>query len=438
MDLLLHGGTIVPVDPARSVFAGDVLIREGYVVGVGPDLSAQAIKPALSVDVRGMAVLPAFVQSRVQLAHTLFRNSVDGTGSATEVTWRREAALSADAVRAAARLGAAGLLLSGTTSVLDVGSVRHTEALFEAARDLGLRFTSGKIMFEASADRPAPLQESSRAALAEAERLRKVWHRSAGGRLRYAYAPYDVQCCSEELLVEVIGRARAAGCLLHVRAAETSAAVDEVRSKFGSDPIAHLHEVGLTGRDVVLAHCVWLTAREQKLLRESNTSVAHCPMADLRSAAGVAKVPELVAQGVRVSLGAGGAPHASCLDLFETLRATALIHRVRASSSTLTPYQLIEMATLRGAEALGLDQELGSLAAGKRADVIVVDLRGVHVRPAGDVLSALVYACRGSDVRHVLIDGQFAVRDGVLQTADLAAIHDEAERAAVALRRRSG
>ncbi|MBN2359994.1 MAG: amidohydrolase family protein, partial [Deltaproteobacteria bacterium] len=273
---------------------------------------------------------------------------------------------------------------------------------------------------------------------AEAERLRKVWHKSASGRLRYAYAPYDVRCCSEELLIEVIGRARAAGCLLHVRAAESSTAVEGVRSQFSSDPIAHLHEVGLTGRDVVLAHCVWLTAREQKLLRESSTSVAHCPLADLRSAAGIAKIPELVAQGVRVSLGAGGAPYAGCLDLFETLRATALIHRVRATSSALTPYQLIEMATIRGAEALGLDQELGSLAVGKRADVVVVDLRGVHARPAGDALTALVYACRGCDVRHVLVDGQFAVRDGVLQTADLVAIHDEAERAATALRRRNG
>ena len=439
MDLLITGGVVLPMDAARSSYLGDVLVRDGRVFAVGPDLVAQASRPHQRLDARGHAVLPSFTQTHLHLAHTLFGGLCDQVPGHTwqrERVWRMDAALTPEMVRAAARLGMASLLLSGTTTVLDFGTLRHVEALFEAGREMGLRLTSGKVMLGAPLGRGAGKGESPRAALSEAERLRRKWHGAAGGRLRYAYAPHDALSCPEELLVELIGRARGGSCLMQCRAAETSQEVEEVRARFGADTISHLHEIGLTGVDVVLAHCVWLTAREQKLLKESKTRVSHCPVSNLRLGAGVAKAPELVGQGVQVSLGMDSAATTGTLDLFEAMRATALIHRTRVGVKSLSPLEVLEMATIRGADAVGLGQEIGSLEAGKRADLIIVDLQGVHARSAPDAESALVFACRGADVRHVLIDGRFVVRDHELLPLDVAVIGDDAERAAALLRRK--
>jgi 5-methylthioadenosine/S-adenosylhomocysteine deaminase len=284
---------------------------------------------------------------------------------------------------------------------------------------------------------PAGLRESTRESIDESVRLAKAWHGAARGRLRYALGPRFALSCSDELLRAVAARARELGVRVHTHASESSAECDAVRQRTGQDNVAYLHSLGLTGPHCTFAHCVWLTSDEQRILRETGTVVCHCPSSNLKLASGIAKIPELLEDGVHVCLGADAAPCNNNLDLFLEMRLAALIHKPRAGALAMRPQAVLEMATLGGARALGLEAELGSIEPGKRADLTVLDLRSPHAMPAGDdVVAAIVYSASSADVRHVVIDGRVVMRDRELLTLDLpgvlAAAAEQARRLAVA------
>src|SRR5690606_11515039 len=206
---------------------------------------------------------------------------------------------------------------------------------------------------------------------------------------------------------------------IHTHASENPTECDVVRQKTGRDNVAYFHDLGMTGPHCTFAHCVWLTAEEQRILRETGTVVCHCPGRNLKLASGIARIPELLEAGIHLCLGADGAPCNNNLDMFTELRLAALIHKPRSGPLAMPAEKALEMATLGGARALGLQDEIGSLEVGKRADIAVVDLQGVHVVPeAEQVHSQLVYSSRASDVRHVLVGGRQVVSDGRLLTLD--------------------
>jgi cytosine/adenosine deaminase-related metal-dependent hydrolase len=184
------------------------------------------------------------------------------------------------------------------------------------------------------------------------------------------------------------------------------------------DNIAYLHSLGLTGPDVTLAHCVWLSAEERALLAGTSTHVCHCPSANLKLASGTALVPELLAEGINLCLGADGAACNNNLDMFQEMRLAALIHAPRVGAGALPPERVLEMATLGGARALGLEAEIGSVEQEKRADLTILDLSASHAIPAANIFSQIVYSARASDVVHVLVDGQILMQDRELLTLD--------------------
>jgi cytosine/adenosine deaminase-related metal-dependent hydrolase len=376
--------------------------------------------------------MPGLVQSHVHTCQTLARGRADDLELLDwlrRVVWPYEAALTRADVAAAARLACTELLAGGTTAILDMGTVHHTEALFEAARDSGLRATIGKAMMDETAEGiPSGLRERTGDSLEESDRLCREWHGRCGGRLRYAYAPRFVLSCTDELLREVGVRARALAARVHTHASENRAELDEVRRRKGRDNVVHLHELGLSGKDVCLAHCVWLSAEEQELLAATGTHLLHCPSSNLKLASGLAAIPELAERGVAISLGADGAPCNNNLDGFLEMRLAALIHKPRGGPTAMRAAEVLEFATMGGARALGLEQQIGSLELGKRADVIAVDLSGPHVTPSEsiDAASLAVYACRASDVRTVLVDGRVVIRDRRFHTLDVLAVIAEA------------
>jgi len=288
------------------------------------------------------------------------------------------------------------------------------------ARDAGLRATIGKAMMDTGDGVPPGLLESTRASLDESAALCRAWHGAAEGRLRYAYAPRFALSCTEDLLHEVAAQARQLGARIHTHASENRDEVAAVARERGDANIAYLQRVGLTGPDVGLAHCVWLEERERGILAETATQLLHCPSSNLKLASGVAEVPELLGQGVQVSLGADGAPCNNNLDGFLEMRLAALVHKPRVGPQAMPARQVVRMATLGGARALGIDGDVGSLEVGKRADLIVVDTGGPHVSPSESPYSTLVYACRATDVRHVVVDGRVVVRGRNLLTLDAA------------------
>lgn len=426
VDLLLTNGTVVTMNREREVLAGaDVLIQDGRVARVGRNLRIRGGGIRV-LDVTGQVVLPGFIHGHLHACQTLFRNRADGLELLDwlrERIWPFEAAHDADSMRASADLTFAELIRSGATAALDMGSVRHYDAVFESARDCGFRLTGGKAMMD-SPELPATLRESTEDAIAGSLELLERWHGAQEGRLRYALTPRFVLSCTERLLREVARLARDKGVRIHTHASENRTECDVVRKLTGQDNIAYFHALGLTGPHLTLAHCVWPTDEELRLLRDTRTVVCHCPGSNLKLASGLAPVPEMLEAGVSVCLGADGAACNNNLDMFTEMRLAALIHKPRVGPRGMSAEHVLEMATLGGARALGLEEELGSLEPGKRADITIVDLTDLHASPADpqDVLSPLVYAARASDVVHVLVGGRPVLKDRALVTLDAAAV----------------
>ncbi len=412
----LRGGVLLTLDGTARVMRGDLYIQEGRIAALGESLiSPPGVK---IVDCQGCVVLPGLVQAHVHLCQTLCRGRADDLPL---LAWLRqrvlpyEAALSEQDLILAAQIGCAELLLGGTTTILDMGTVRHQDALCQAVAAIGLRATMGKAMMDLGEDLPAALHETTHDSLREADALCRRWHGAADGRLRYAYAPRFALSCSDELMrgvgERIAEKRPEAAVLVHTHAAEQLEEVALVQARYGQGNAAALKSLGLFGPRAVLAHCVHLDTSEIAELATSGTHVAHCPSSNLKLGSGIARVVELLAAGVNVALGSDGAPCNNRLDGFAELRLGALLQKGRCGSAALPAPKALEMATLGGARALGLAQEIGSLCVGKRADIAVVDLASVAMLPEHSPLSALVYAVTASDVRHVLVDGRLLVQD---------------------------
>jgi cytosine/adenosine deaminase-related metal-dependent hydrolase len=434
LDLLIADGTVVTMNPAREVLLGsDVLVQGGRIAQVGRRLSRG--KGALRVlDATHHAVLPGFVHGHLHVCQTLFRNQADGLALLEwlrERIWPLEAAHDERSMRASADLAFAELIKGGSTAALDMGTVRHTDVIFESARDCGFRLTGGKAMMDLGEGLPAPLRESAAESMAESLRLIKSWHQTQGGRLRYALAPRFALSCSQELLRAVASESRQVSVRIHTHASENASECEAVRLRTGRENVDYLHWLGLTGPEVTLAHCVWLTHGERGVLRDTQTRVCHCPSSNLKLASGLAQIPEMIGDGVQVALGADGAACNNNLDMFMEMRLAALIHKPRVGPASMSPLQVLEMATLGGARALGLEAEIGSIEVGKRADLAIVSLDGAHAQPSSpDVAGQLVYSGRSADVRHVLIDGQMVMSQRQLLTLDEEAVTAKARREA--------
>jgi cytosine/adenosine deaminase-related metal-dependent hydrolase len=427
------------MDPRRRIVDADVLVEAGTITAIG---GRPVPKPAPQViDCTGMVLLPGLVQAHIHLCQTLFRGLADDLALEAWLAkriWPLEAAHTEESVYWSAMLGAAELLLGGTTAVLDMETVRHTGAAFEALESIGLRATAGKCLMDAPSSPPS-LREPTERALQESADLCAKWHGAAGGRLRYCFAPRFVPSCTGPLLRAVSDLAERAGAVIHTHAAETPVELQIVKRDTGNDELSYLDSVGISGPRTALAHCVWVDKEGIARLARQRTNVVHCPSSNLKLGSGIAPIPEMLAAGCRVGIGADGAPCNNRLDAFTEMRLAALIQKPRLGPEALPAAQALELATLGGARALGLETEIGSVEVGKRADLIVLDLDGPHAQPAeADLISRIVYSARAADVRHVVVDGRLVVKDGVLKTASPEEIRRAANAQARRLRRAVG
>lgn len=419
------------MDPERRVMLGDVWVKKGRIIAVGTRRRPRG--KVTRIDARGCIVMPGLVQSHVHLCQTLFRGHADDLPLLDWLRkriWPYEAAHDRPSLRASARLGLAEMLLSGTTSILDMGTVHHHDVVFESMNESGIRGLSGKAMMDRGRNMPAGLRETTNASLEESHRLCERWHGAADGRLGYAYAPRFVLSCSETLVREV---AKAVGdregVLMHSHAAEHAEERKAVKKALGRDDIDALASWGFEGPQAVLAHGVQLRLGEMKRMGRAGTRVVHCPSANLKLASGIANVTAMRAAGMRVGIGADGAPCNNRMDPWTELRSAALLAKVRNENAAAFPAaDVLELATCEGAKVLGLEDEIGSLEVGKAADIIVVERQGLHTVPGGDVYSDLVYATRAPDVRDVLINGELIVRDRELRTLDVNKIRRDARK----------
>jgi len=416
--LAIRGGTLVTMDAKRTVALGDLLIDDaGRIEAIAAPDGAQPANR--SIDATGRVVVPGLVQAHVHLCQTLFRGLAEERPLLSwlrERIWPLEAAHDPDSLRASARLGIAELLLGGTTTILDMGTVAHTDTLFETAAAAGIRYTGGKAMMDTGDGVPAGLLETTAATLKESDRLAQKWHGAEAGRLRYAYCPRFALTCTLDLLRSVAVRARAEDMLVHTHASEQRAETELVRKQFGASNIALLADLGLANANACLAHCVWPEPEELDKLATTGASVVHCPSCNLKLGSGIAPVVDYLDRGINVALGSDGAASNNRLDGWEELRLAALLATCRGGPDALPAADAFELATVGGARAMGLDAEIGSLETGKQADLAIVDLRAPHAVGPEDVYTRLVYSACAGDVRTVLVGGRVLVDEGVPTT----------------------
>lgn len=310
------------------------------------------------------------------------------------------------------------MMLAGTTTILDMGTVHHYDAVFDACARAGIRVFGGKAMMDDGSGVPKGLRESTKESLRESDRLRETWTGKGDGRLGYAYAPRFILSCTETLFRGTAERSNATGALLHSHVAEHPDERVAVKKALGDDDLAILRAWGFSGPRTLLAHGVQIRDDEAAALAKDGTRIVHCPSANLKLGSGIARVHELDARGVQLALGADGAPCNNNLDPWVELRHAALLAKVRTSTTALPAERAFRLATIDGARALGLGDVTGSLEVGKRADIVVIRTDGPHVEPCGDVYSRLVYACTSRDVMHVMVDGRLVVKHGEHQLLD--------------------
>lgn len=416
-NLLLTGAQIVTMNSAGAILRGDLLIENGRITSIG-SVEAPGI-PAL--DCRDLIILPGFVQTHVHLCQTLLRGQADDLALLEWLqkrVWPLEAAMDEAAMRASVRLGIAELIKTGTTTLLDMGSVRHYDVVFEELEKSGLRAIGSKCMMDHRDTVPAELLERTQESLRDTEQLGMRWHGRDENRLQAAVCPRFAVSCTDTLLQQAADLAREKGYLLHTHASENSGETQLIRERTGEGNVAFLHDCGFSGGDTVLAHCIWLEDEEVGILTETQTAVAHCPSSNLKLASGIAAVPDYLQRGIRVGLGADGAPCNNNLDMFVEMRLAALIHKLRFGATAMPAAQVIRMATQGGARALGLGRVTGSVEPGKRADLIGIRRNTIHTQPATDVYGQLVYATSSRDVILNIVDGRVLLKNGELTGFD--------------------
>jgi 5-methylthioadenosine/S-adenosylhomocysteine deaminase len=318
-----------------------------------------------------------------------------------------------------------------------MGTVREEDAVFEAMAESGIRGSSGKAMMDRGRGVPKGLRETRQESLRESEALHARW--TGKGRLGYAFAPRFILSCTERLLGETAELASSLGAIVHSHAAEHRGELDEVRAQYGKGDVDVLASLGISGPRTVLAHGVQLTAAQKRSCARRGTRFVHCPSANLKLASGIADVVSMRAAGMLVGIGADGAPCNNRMDPLTELRSAALLAKgLRRDAAALPAMDALAMLTIDGARVLGLDDRIGSIEIGKRADVAVVAIDGPHAEPGGDPVARLVYSACAADVRHVLVDGDVVVQHGEHRIFDRDRVIADARREAKKLVARAG
>ncbi|HBV88363.1 MAG TPA: N-ethylammeline chlorohydrolase [Desulfosporosinus sp.] len=422
MRILFKNATIVTMNAEREIIMGDLLVDGSQIVAVGGVIEQPADQV---IELNGDLLIPGLIQTHIHLCQTLFRGQADDLELLDwlrQRVWPLEGGHDPESLYDSALLGIGELFLGGTTTIVDMETVHHTEHAFEAILSTGLRALSGKVMMDdCNGDLPPSLQEKTDVSIQESVDLFEKYNGKGNGRLEVAFTPRFVISCTDTLLKEVSRLAKEKNAFVHTHASENRSEIQVVESTRGMRNIVYLDKVGLTGPKLILAHCIWLDEAEKEILVQTKTRISHCPSSNLKLASGIAPIPELMKRGAEVSLSADGAPCNNNLDGFREMRHAALIQKPLHGPTAMPAREVFEMATLGGARAIGHEHDLGSLEVGKKADLAVVSLQGLHTWPNEhvDVYSQLVYQAVSSDVRLTMVDGQIVMKDRQLLTIDV-------------------
>lgn len=417
VDLVVRGGTIVTIDERGSVIEdGAVAVERGRIVAVGKRADIdKSYTGRETIEARGRIVMPGLINGHTHVPMTLFRGLADDLDLnewLTKFIFPAEAKnVTEDFVRVGTRLGLAEMIRGGTTTYCDM--YYFEDAIADETAKAGVRGVLGETVI----DFPVADNKTFAEGLAYSEKFIEKWRGHA--LITPAIAPHAPYTVSEEHLKAVRDLSNRLRATIVIHVAETRKEVEDVTRDHGASPVAYLARIGFLYDRVIAAHTVHLTTEEIELLKRLGVGAVHNPQSNMKLASGVARVPEMLRADVALGLGTDGAASNNDLDMWEEMDTAAKLHKLTTNDPRVVPArEVLEMATIRGARALHLEREIGSLERGKRADLIVVDMDALNQTPMYNVYSHLVYATKAADVRTVVIEGRVVMRDRRLLTLD--------------------
>ena len=413
--ILIKDALIVTMNSNLEVLKGNILIQDGKIEQAG---TVTDMNECDVFEAGEYIIVPGLIQTHVHLCQALFRNLADDLSLLDWLTKKIlpfENKHTPESLSISTRLALAELIKSGTTTIMDFGTVKHQQVIFEELAASGMRAFAGKTMMD-KGDMPKDMKEKTGESLAESEALANRWHNYDNGRLKYAFAPRFALTCSEELMIESGKLAKKFNTLLHTHASENREETRLVMDQFGERNILLFDKLGLADKNLCLAHCIWTDEKEIGLLKEREIKVLHCPSANLKLGSGIAPIPAYIQQGVYVSIGADGAPCNNNMDVFNEMRLASLIQKPIHGPETMPAVEAFKLATINGARALGLENTIGSIEPGKAADLTFVRNSKVHSIPYENIYSKLVYSTHSTDVEHVMVNGKWILQDKQLIT----------------------
>lgn len=426
-DMLVQADIIVTQDADRRVIEdGAIAIDGGIIREVGPRAELAARWQAAQTKNLGRRlVLPGLINAHTHASMTVFRGVADDLPLMTWLTehiWPVEKALTGEIIRFGALLACAEMIRTGTTCFCDMYLIE--EQVARAVDEAGLRAVLGEGIFAFPS--PAYAKTEDAWPLIEDMHARYKGH----ARIRTAIMPHAVYTTTPEILRRSWELAQAHGCVWKTHLAESSTETRTSLEQFDRRPLEYLESLGISGPRCVFAHCVDLTAEEMARMAEAGMHVAHCPQSNMKLTSGIARVEDLRKAGVNVCLGTDGAASNNDLNMFQEMNSAALLQKVHAMDPTALGAQaVLDMATVNGARALAWD-ELGSLAAGKAADLVALDLSQPNLMPLYNPVSHLAYAASGHEVCLTMVGGKVLYEDGRYTTLDMDGLAREAARVA--------
>jgi 5-methylthioadenosine/S-adenosylhomocysteine deaminase len=430
-DILVTNGTVLTFDPDDTeIKNGVVAIAKDTITAVGPDDEFGDWSVSHVVDANGGIIMPGLINSHTHAAMTCFRGLADDLQLMTWLNdhiFPAEAKLDEHKVFWGALLACAEMIMSGTTCFCDM--YLYENAVARAAKEAGVRAVVGEVLYDFDSPNYGPIENGFK----YTQTLIDTW--KGDPLVNIAVEPHSTYLCAPELLKRAFNLAQAFNLPLVIHLAESKSEVEQIRKRYGRTPVEHLAELDVLAPNVLACHCVELTSNDITLLQRFDVKVAHNVESNMKLASGVAPIPCLLKEGICVGLGTDGCASNNDLDLFLEMDTVAKLHKVKTLDPTaMDARTVLRMATIQGARALGLNESIGSLEHGKKADLIIIDTHKPHLTPMYNPVSHLVYAAMGSDVRTSIINGAIVMEDGHLKTINLKSVLNNVTRIANEIR----
>ena len=441
--LLFNAGLITMDDQLRQYQRGAVLIEGDRILEVGPSDQLVADHPAgeiLKVDLRGRWILPGLFNTHVHLSQQLGRGLGDDVPLLTwlhDRIWPYESSMTEEDSYVSSLLCGLELIRSGVTCFAEPGG-QWVNGMGRAVSELGIRGMLARSTMDMGEGLPEVWADSTEEALEIQVRNYERWHGRAEGRIQVWFGLRTIFNNSDDLIVRTKELADEYGVGVHMHVAEIKEEVEFARETRGKTTVAHLNDLGVLDENFLAVHTVWLTDEEVQMFADHDVKVSHNPAAAMR-VLGFAKIPEMLEAGICVTLGTDGAPSNNRMTIIDEMWLASLIHKGRTLDPTVVPAEaVLKMVTSGGARGLLVEQDLGSLAAGKKADLVVIDPDTAAMLPMHDPAANMVSSLRTGNVESVMVDGGWVMKDREILTVNEQEILEEAKRRAADIARRAG